>query len=612
MIELPPGKYFMVMWNIARQFGGMTSMCMARARNFLAYAGVDAPIVSFSLTGHYRELRQSLVDRGYLLADNRILNVFEYYRDADLSTRPEVKAPDWHDREPGAAAVRHEQILDQEGRLFAEVYRDDKDVIVHRRCFRADGSPFLVDHSDPVANSSRWKRRLWLLDQRQRCVATFDGAGQFYHSWMDELVGSDRATFIFDDKSAAKILRRYHRPNVLMITPIHSNHIKSAGDPARGVIDPNRAEIFNEPWRWDALVFLTASQRRDYVARFGDASNLPVVANPVRQPSPDVPAPQRDPRRGVIVGRLATSKNLPAAIEAFRLARESLPNLTLDIYGEGDQRPHLERLIATAGLTQAVQLRGHVTGAATEFASAGFSLITSRFEGFAMSALESLSHGCPVIAFDLRYGPPDLLGADEAGFVVPVNDIRAMADRIVAVCTDRELAERMSRRGRERAQDYSPEAITSQWSELISRLWQHRNTEHLITSVRCFATAHRADAGRVIVDLAVDWDLLQGAVSHAEIDARLRIVPDRAGPAVTQDFTIDKLTADHLDASLELDPNATLAGVDGAANSRARVEVVGAIGRFPFRADVTLATRTRWDAKAEDGRLVIAATDVDG
>jgi len=612
MIELPPGKYFMVMWNIAQQFGGMTSMCMTRARNFLHYAGVNAPVLCFSLTGRFKALEASLKERGYLAAENQVLNVFEYYRAADLTNRPEVQAPDWRGRRPHDSEFRHERIIDEDDLVIADVYRADDNAIVYRECYRPDGSVYFVDQSHYNSEGARSKRRVWLIDQVGRPVGFYGGAGQFYYAWLDELVGDDRATFIFDDKSAATILRKYSRPNVLMITPIHSNHIKSAGDPERGVFDPNRLQIFTESWRWDALVFLTRSQRQDYIARFGEASNLPVIANPIEIPDRDESDEKRQTGRGVMVGRLASSKNIPSAIEAFRMAQEAVPNLSLDIYGEGDERSRIQEIIDSQGLSESVRLHGHVTGAAKEFGTAAFSLITSKFEGFALTGLESIARGCPVVAFNLRYGPPELIGDDEAGFIVPVNDVRAMANRIVDLTTDHELANGMADRGRERAEQYSSESITQKWAELIAELWEAKGAEPQIISVDASATAYRDSTGRVVVEAVLRWKSVGGRpISPSDIDARVRIVPERTGPAIANGLELNNVAADHCTARAALDLPGSLTTTDGDNNAHAIVEIVGAVRRVPFRSDILLPKRTRWEPAILDGKLTIVATQVD-
>src|SRR5690606_17488320 len=57
-----------------------------------------------------------------------------------------------------------------------------------------------------------------------------------------------------------------------------------------------------------------------------------------------------------------------------------------------------------------------------------------------LSLAEALSHGCPVISYDVRYGPSDLL-AGGGGVLVPDGDVDALAEALRRVLTDAELRE---------------------------------------------------------------------------------------------------------------------------------------------------------------------------
>ena len=75
-------------------------------------------------------------------------------------------------------------------------------------------------------------------------------------------------------------------------------------------------------------------------------------------------------------------------------SRRSLTQL--DIYGDGSQRVALEREIADQGVARSVILRGHDPRAREALWTATGFLMTSRFEGYPLATLESMSHGCPV------------------------------------------------------------------------------------------------------------------------------------------------------------------------------------------------------------------------
>ncbi len=66
-----------------------------------------------------------------------------------------------------------------------------------------------------------------------------------------------------------------------------------------------------------------------------------------------------------------------------------------------------------------VYLRGFLKVSYTkEYSDAYLSLITSNMEGFSLALLESLAHGVPVISYDIKYGPNELITPDFNGYLI--------------------------------------------------------------------------------------------------------------------------------------------------------------------------------------------------
>ena len=113
------------------------------------------------------------------------------------------------------------------------------------------------------------------------------------------------------------------------------------------------------------------------------------------------------------------------------------------MYGDGPEHGALQGLIDELGLDAHVVLRGLTDDPGHELDAASVFLSTSAFEGQGLSIAEALVHGCPVVAYDVRYGPRDLL-ADGGGVLVPDADLDALAAAIVELLTDVELRARLT------------------------------------------------------------------------------------------------------------------------------------------------------------------------
>ena len=87
-----------------------------------------------------------------------------------------------------------------------------------------------------------------------------------------------------------------------------------------------------------------------------------------------------------------------------------------------------------------------------------------------MVVQEAMSYGCPVVSYDLRYGPSDLITDGVDGFLVPYGDRTALGERVAAVLSDPARLRQTSEAARRRAADFSEAAFAARWSALFNEL----------------------------------------------------------------------------------------------------------------------------------------------
>jgi glycosyltransferase involved in cell wall biosynthesis len=111
------------------------------------------------------------------------------------------------------------------------------------------------------------------------------------------------------------------------------------------------------------------------------------------------PSPEPAGATVVFAGRHIPEKRVPALVEAVALAREQLPDLRCDIYGDGPERPEVDRLIADLGLGEAVRSHGFVDAGEVDAAVAGALCVVlpSVREGYGMVVVEASSRGVPCV-----------------------------------------------------------------------------------------------------------------------------------------------------------------------------------------------------------------------
>lgn len=182
------------------------------------------------------------------------------------------------------------------------------------------------------------------------------------------------------------------------------------------------------------------------------ADRLSVIPNGIEPMSSPTPIPER-PVRLACIGRLTTQKGFDLAIEAMAQLADDLPEVTLSILGDGEERERLQELVRNLGIGDRVEFEGLVdrdrVRAVLEQSRAV--VIPSRYEGLCLVALEAAWAARPVVATDAP-GMSEALDDEETGIAVPVEDPLALAAAIRRLVDDRLLAEHLGKQGRARAE----------------------------------------------------------------------------------------------------------------------------------------------------------------
>jgi len=101
--------------------------------------------------------------------------------------------------------------------------------------------------------------------------------------------------------------------------------------------------------------------------------------------------------RVVTVGNLKEQKNHRFLLEAFKELKNE--NIELDIYGKGPLQAELQQTIDENNLK--VSLKGQVTNIQEEIGKYDLFIMSSLYEGFALSVLEAMALGIPTLLTDI-------------------------------------------------------------------------------------------------------------------------------------------------------------------------------------------------------------------
>ena len=456
---LPVGRQLAVTWGVPDRFGGMTSALLHRSRAFVRLAGREVDVVTFDPRPDIAAVRDRLLATGQLIPGLRLRNLYEDLRGASWPEagivehplgRPDADADDLRVTVAPDGAELRVAVRDGQRTLLEHV-RADGSVAVRDERLREVGPPRLITAFDSAGVPMRQWTSAW----------------DCYEDWLDGLIGTERAFAITDSKTAARFMARRPRPNLVSLHLVHNSHLVGAERPW-GVLRPSRRSVFTHLERFDGVVFLTERQRADAAALVSDPGNLAVVPNGIDAPAGEfVPDGGRDAASGVVLARLTTRKRVDHAIEVVRRCRAAGMPATLVVFGEGPDAAALEQQVVAAGLDGVVSFAGHRSDAADAFARASWTLLTSTFEGSPLVLAEAMARGCLPVAYDIPYGPADLITDGVDGFLVPDGHPGAAAEAVARlIATPSAERERMREAARATATRHDDRRIVAEWGRV--------------------------------------------------------------------------------------------------------------------------------------------------
>ena len=218
--------------------------------------------------------------------------------------------------------------------------------------------------------------------------------------------------------------------------------------------------------RFDQFVVLTKEDK----GYWGDLPNIEVIPNAAKFIGNTYSDVLR--HRVIAVGRMDYQKGFDRLICAWEVIQqhEQFKDWHLDIFGQGEWRDMLQQMIDERGLGASVALNAPTKSIGREYADSAMLVMSSNYEGFPMVMIEAMACGLPVVSFDFKCGPKDIINNNENGILVHNGDIQGLADAMMRLMKDEGLRKRMSEEAKKVVDTYSEETVMKQWTKLFESL----------------------------------------------------------------------------------------------------------------------------------------------
>ncbi|MDF1603136.1 glycosyltransferase family 4 protein [Nocardioides sp. YIM 152315] len=200
---------------------------------------------------------------------------------------------------------------------------------------------------------------------------------------------------------------------------------------------------------------LTVSEAsREDLVRIGvPAERITIVRNGVDGAPSGVP--RSTAPRIVVLGRLVPHKQVEDAFEVVERLAGEIPDLHLDVIGDGWWRDRLEEDLQERRVADRVTMHGHVSADVRDrlLAGAWLMLLPSVKEGWGLAVMEAAVQGTPTIAYTSAGGVRESVVDGQTGVLVA--DREQMVEAARALVADGERRERLGEAARRRSAEFT-------------------------------------------------------------------------------------------------------------------------------------------------------------
>ncbi len=163
---------------------------------------------------------------------------------------------------------------------------------------------------------------------------------------------------------------------------------------------------------------------------------------------------KKDKFRVICVGLMCLRKGIPYLLQAWK--KLNLPTKETELLLVGNLQKDLKQALKNINLPENVIFYGATNRENLKklYISSSLFVLPSIEEGLSMTISEAMACGLPVVC-TTNTGGEELIENQKHGFIVPIRDINALAEKILWCYKNREKSEQMGKRGQEKTKNFT-------------------------------------------------------------------------------------------------------------------------------------------------------------
>ena len=215
-------------------------------------------------------------------------------------------------------------------------------------------------------------------------------------------------------------------------------------------------------------VNLTEADMKTFKENFRITIPITYIYNPVV--SKDYSKKKYDIESKILItaGNFYKAKGYDYCIQVGELIFKKYPNWKWMLCGDGIEFENIKNLANKSKWKDNFIFTGRIFDLEKKMDNSAIYVSCSLSEGFGLVLIEAQQSRLPIVAFDVPFGPSEIISNDVNGFLIKNLDVEEMARKIIFLIEHKEERERFSRNSAILHDRFSLDNIISQWKDLFN------------------------------------------------------------------------------------------------------------------------------------------------
>lgn len=167
-------------------------------------------------------------------------------------------------------------------------------------------------------------------------------------------------------------------------------------------------------------------------------------------------------------GRLDDSiKDFSFLIEAFSQSKVWQKGVNLVILGDGEDKKMLQKLASSKECSNQIIFLPFTKAPFQIIKNAHCVTLTSKYEGFPMVLVESLSLGTPVVSLAIISGPSEIIQHQKNGLLIAERSLPLFSEAVQSICFDETLYQTLKKNTKPSVEKFSMQHISEKWNQTL-------------------------------------------------------------------------------------------------------------------------------------------------